>query len=114
MSTWHTTTTVKQVWSDAKNLSEATLTELLDTAQEQIIAIKPAGLDAPLTGDDDEEIPARIARLHWRQAQALHESSKAGNADGSIGIEGNASPPRSSDFSAALMRLAFPPHPGVG
>ncbi len=112
-ATWHTPTTVKNVWSEAKKLTDATLTELLDTAQEQIIAIKPAGLDAPLTGDE-EAIPARIARLHWRQAQALHESSKVGNADGSIGIDGHTTPPRSADFSAALMRLAFPPHPGVG
>lgn len=110
MATWHTPTSARTEWPGASKMTDAVLTNLLEIAQEQIILADPAG--GPFAADA-ETIPARIARAQLRQAQAVHEGARAALPDGSLGMEGQ-SIPRSADFSASIMRLLFPPRPGIG
>lgn len=86
MGTWHTPATVREVWRDAKEISDAALNDLLEEAKGLILGelrIDPASEPA------EDAVPANWRNVQAAEARALWLVTKVNaGGDGDYGMDG--------------------------
>lgn len=87
MGVWHTPATVREVWRDAKEISDPALQDLLDEAKGLILG--ELRTTDPVTLDPPGQVPANWRNVQAAEARALWLVTKVNaGGDGDYGMDG--------------------------
>lgn len=83
MAKWYDSSTIQNVWREARTMHESELDELLAVAREECEEFA-----YPEDVADPSNIPARVALAHRLHAQAIWNSQKTSGRDDDVTLSG--------------------------